>query len=547
MKKFSAFTIIEVIFVIALLAILITIVYIAFDPPKMFARARDAKRENDISAIGKAISQYRVDNNGELPLEIGQDFMVIGKSKTACNVNCAGFGYTGGTGVSTGGTESHSISFQDSLSFASGTYLSTFWNSISNGISLNSAGQIAGSGTYASAVYDANVVSSWSTILFTPRSPYGKELLNSRQIENSYSVGNTNMTGNVLLFHMNETSGGVVDSSGTGNNGAVSGGVIYNQTGKFNNALQFNGTNGYISVPNSPTLNPTSAITVSAWVKWNITPTSGNGWATIVNKNSDSQYRLQHNSNNTRFEFAIVTSGVGGVGRYITSTTVPQIGRWYYLVGTYDGTTVRLYVNGVQESTVGLTGTINTSTAPLYISNHPGRFFNGLIDEVSIYNRALSASEINDNYLRGVMRMKFQVKTCALGDCSDSQFVGPDGSSASYFSENVNNSLTFQPISLSFLANNRYFQYKVIFETDSPSYTPQLDSVLLDYQNLLITEYPCIDLSDSLVPKYLAGIPIDPKEGTSENSYYAVRKSENNRITVVSCDAEIVDNLSITQ
>jgi hypothetical protein len=69
---------------------------------------------------------------------------------------------------------------------------------------------------------------------------------------------------------------------------------------------------------------------------------------------------------------------------------------WTHLAGTYDGTTMLFYVNGIQVNSVAQTGAIATSTSPLFIGGDSisGQYWTGLIDEVRVYNRALSASAI---------------------------------------------------------------------------------------------------------------------------------------------------------
>ena len=116
--------------------------------------------------------------------------------------------------------------------------------------------------------------------------------------------------------------------------------------GKTGNALSFNGSSNNVSINNSVNLNFTTSMSVSAWIKWNIDPNSGMAYATIVNKNGDSQYRLQHNATNSKFEFGIKTN-TGGT--YVTSSTSPIIDVWYHLVGTWDGNLIKIYVNGNLE------------------------------------------------------------------------------------------------------------------------------------------------------------------------------------------------------
>lgn len=160
----------------------------------------------------------------------------------------------------------------------------------------------------------------------------------------------------------------------------------------FKTALSFNGSPNYVLVNNSDKLNPAN-ISIATWVKWNIDPSTGASWSTIVNKDGDNHYRLQHNSSNTAFEFGIRTENGG---RHVSGTTAPQEGVWYFLVGTYDGSSLKIYVDGVLERSTNINGNLVTSIADLNIGRRaPGnRYFNGEIDELSIFDRALSSEEI---------------------------------------------------------------------------------------------------------------------------------------------------------
>lgn len=171
--------------------------------------------------------------------------------------------------------------------------------------------------------------------------------------------------------------------------------------GKINSALFFDGIDDYVQVDDASNLNPRSAITISAWIKWAIDPTTGGSWTSIVSKDGDRQYRLQHNQDNSRFEFAVRTSSGG---RWLTSATTPIENVWYYVVGTYDGESLKIYVNGSLENSISYSGDILQSSSPLLIGRHSntGRNFNGIIDEVALYNRTLSANEIMDQYLQTI-------------------------------------------------------------------------------------------------------------------------------------------------
>jgi hypothetical protein len=322
-------------------------------------------------------------------------------------------------------------------------------------------------GDYYSKVLNSIGNSKWESISWTTEVPYGQELSNNQAIETGDFIHGMDMTGNIGLWHMDETSGSIIDSSGNDNNGTVNGGVNYNEDGKLNKALGFNGIDGYVEIPNHASLNPTTAITTMAWVKWDIDPaTSVHQWAAILNKNADNQYRLQHNQLNTGFEFGIRTSEGS---RWATGSTIPQQDVWYFVVGTWDGSVVRLYVNGVLEGSANRGGTMLTSTSNVNIGRRTSndRFFNGKIDEVAIFNRALSAQEVEDIYKRGVLKFGLSVRSCDDSNCSGEAWT------------DLGYSLT-SPQNLT-VVDNQYFQYKFDFETDDTDFTPQLYDVTVEY------------------------------------------------------------------
>ena len=145
-------------------------------------------------------------------------------------------------------------------------------------------------------------------------------------------------------------------------------------------------------------------MTLEAWV--NPTANAGaapnDGWRTVILKERGTNglayalYGNDGNSNPSR------PAGYINSGFDKEATTGPQlpVGVWSHIAVTYDNTAIRLYVNGALRSTFTTTGAISASTAPLQIGGNnvfslPGtEFFAGLIDEVRVYNRALSATEI---------------------------------------------------------------------------------------------------------------------------------------------------------
>src|SRR5262249_13558923 len=128
------------------------------------------------------------------------------------------------------------------------------------------------------------------------------------------------------------------------------------------NALSFDGINDFVSAPSSPSLNPTSQVTVEAWVRVNslsgIVSGIAGTWDSI--SGSNRSYGLWINGGKAQF----FLSHTGGDFNSVTGTTSLQVGMWYHLAGTFDGTTLKVYVNGALEGTTSSPGVIHTNTRP---------------------------------------------------------------------------------------------------------------------------------------------------------------------------------------
>ena len=196
--------------------------------------------------------------------------------------------------------------------------------------------------------------------------------------------------GLVAAYAFNEGSGTVVhDVSGNGNNGSISG-ATWTTSGKYGHALSFNGTNARVNINNATSLQLRSGMTLEAWVY----PTAVNStWRDVIYKGNDNYYLEGTSPNSSR----PAMGGTFGANLYGTSPLTANT--WSHLAASYDGATMRLYVNGVPVATRAQTGAIATSTNPLQIGGDSiyGQYFAGRIDEVRIYNRALSPAQIQSD------------------------------------------------------------------------------------------------------------------------------------------------------
>jgi len=188
------------------------------------------------------------------------------------------------------------------------------------------------------------------------------------------------------------------DASGNGNNGTLGSSAIADSadpewvTGKNAGALRFDGKNDYIEKTSFSGLS-SSAITVEAWVKGNF----NSNWVRILNhewESSSGSWLLF--LKNSEVDFGLyTTSQVKAI-----KTIALNNNTWYHIVGTYDGTTVKVYVNGV----LGVSQPVSTSldsSGNIDVGGKDAGSFNGLIDDVHIYNLALTEAEVKYHYNQG--------------------------------------------------------------------------------------------------------------------------------------------------
>lgn len=345
--------------------------------------------------------------------------------------------------------------------FGGGTYNLTQWDE-ENALAELQADQT--SGYFTSRIIDAGASTSWSALSWTPQMPYGKELPDDNKSESGYSEGNADMTGNVLLMHMNEAGGTINDYSGNGNDGIVENDVSYSAEGIFNTALNFSWGRVYIA-----SLNPasTSDITITAWFK-----TVSGGTIAALGGTSYPGLGVSDGyvtANNTQ----------GGI--LAGGATVVNDGKWHFAAAVMGSSGLKIYVDGILDAPAGASSDSsgnNYAKIGLGTGFHWGSF-GGTIDEVAVFNRALTGTEILDFYKRGAMSLKFQIRSCDDPLCDNEQFTGPDATAGSFYSELNNTAINPPSLSLANVPDNRYFQYRAYFGSDNISYSPGLKKVMI--------------------------------------------------------------------
>ena len=188
----------------------------------------------------------------------------------------------------------------------------------------------------------------------------------------------------------------------TGSHNLTASNVDFNVEGKYGFAGKFNGTNSYLYAANS-VQQPTTNFSASVWVYLNANSSGGYG---IVGNfqsgvNPQKGWVIARSSADTKFSFWADGTANSNGGK-VVGTTVIQTGVWYHVVGTYDGTNVKIYVNGSLENSATYSATPGTTNQPLVIGrwygNYNDYYTDGKIDQVRIFNKAISATEVTALY-----------------------------------------------------------------------------------------------------------------------------------------------------
>ena len=193
-------------------------------------------------------------------------------------------------------------------------------------------------------------------------------------------------------------NGNANDESGNGNNGTVNGASLTtDRFGNSNSAYNFNGSSSYIQVSSNSNLQLTNNYSINGWFNADVFFYTNNSDRSIISKVQSTGwhggYEVMVGGNTNDIAH---TGNVGG-NNFVLESTGYSINTWYMFTTTYDGNSMKLYMNGVLVSSQPTTGSLQTSGQPLFFGRRDGGiqgYFDGKIDDIGIWNRALTPQEV---------------------------------------------------------------------------------------------------------------------------------------------------------
>ncbi len=402
-KDRRSFTLVELLVVVALLAILAAVVIMVLNPPELLKQARDSTRLADLETLNKALLLYQLENTSG-----------YGNSNTVY-VSIPDLAATSTSGTNCGSLGLPSLpSAWSYRCAASSTYrnvdslgwLPVNFSSLSFGTPLGVLPVDPVNTTSSGNYYTYVSGGSWDLTTLFESDKYADKAVNdgdaypgvySLRTSASPLTPGIRDKGLVGYWKFDEGSGSTAsDSSGSGNVGTFGSGVTWID-GKVNKALAFNGSGGVVA-PDASTLRLPNDFTIIAWFNLAAPPGAADS-RPIVGKLGTGfplNYVLSVAYDPIRIYPSVYSSG--GQAYSFTSNATINLNTWYFVALTRTTTdSGKLYLNGLLDKTGTFpSGTLAVNNDLLRIGESGGfvRYWNGLIDDVRIYNRALSAAEI---------------------------------------------------------------------------------------------------------------------------------------------------------
>ncbi len=356
-------------------------------------------------------------------------------------------------------------------------------------------------GTIVSRPFDAAELATWLSLSWQPQGPYGKPLPDGGAQERGYAEDGIGMADNLLLLHFDglgdPTSGAIIsDASGQGHDAVLEGAASSTQ-GRVGEALRLPFETRLVIDPEDFAVGE-GDVSWAVWVRFedpcvespaiigldsaSDDPSSSSTWLACFEAGSD--FGCMQPDGGTATVGISTAQGISG-GSIICGDAIIDDGAWHHIVFTKEGSPLadaRIYVDGAldEQGEIMLGGALELSAdAELSIGAQAGATFpfEGELDELAVWRRALGPGEVAALYRRGALRLGFRVRACDLPDCADAPaFEGPNGPGSDYEdpAEALGPGTMFD---LADLPTGQVFQYEAVFSTSRAGESPGLAAV----------------------------------------------------------------------
>ncbi len=399
----QSFTLIELLVVIGVLAVLALAVLISLNPQELIKQARDSKRISDLASINKALSWLLAD----CPNCFFGTSSIVYVSIPDTSSNCSNLNLP----PLPPGYQYRCVTQENLRKIDGNGWIPVNFKQFSAGSSLSSLPVDPINNAQTGEYYTYVTGGSWElTALFSSNKYLDKSTNDGDAFPGVYSLRTSYIPltpgvrdkGLVGYWKFDEGSGTTAyDSSGNNNNGTLVNNPLWQSNCRVGNCLYFNGVNQYVVVTSSDLLNLTNVGTVLVWI--NI-PSSWSGtlYPNVVSKGANAGWDSPGWS---LFSFNPNSDGRIGIGfRNGSNTLIVSFinsikDQWIHIAGVWNGSMVFLYQNSFLKNSRDQAISPPSTSYPVTIGkDNSSQYFNGLIDEVRIYNRALSESEIKAIY-----------------------------------------------------------------------------------------------------------------------------------------------------
>lgn len=426
----------------------------------------------------------------------------ISSSSIAISSGLASLQASGGGGATS--TQQYVDNEDVAGEFSSGTHSGTQYDATSSSIQLATG---SSTGQFTSRIIDSGASGTqWSLLQWEPRGPYRVGLPGGTTVESWYQQGNVDANDIQMLLRFDEASysGGVGEAVDSGATSSYSmhpiGGASITSTALFGNAAYLDSASDqFFQVSSSDFLGDATSGTVSVWLY----PTINTGANKQILAKGDSDTdaaRLVLGITDTNIPLiyhtaAAAFNGSGTTDDYLYGTVGIPYDQWSHVVWLSDGTGYRTYVNGIEDTSLAVRFSIGVNSGDWFgdivdtvdlltvgsgvnATNPSGgtENFGGAIDDLAIFDRPLTASEIYQLYLRGAGQLRLQVRSCNDPACSGESFVGPDGTTATYYTD-ATSTLTLPSSTISNISTNQWFQYRAYIDSTTTAQSPELIAV----------------------------------------------------------------------